>query len=34
MDVKELLAGSEKKMKDRIEYARHAFATIRTGRAS
>ena len=32
--VKDLLASTEKKMKDRIEFARHSLATIRTGRAS
>jgi|SRR5882724_3843843 len=32
--LKDLLASTEKKMKDRLEFARHALATIRTGRAS
>ncbi len=32
--LKELVASTEKKMKERIEFARHALATIRTGRAS
>jgi len=32
--LKDLLASTEKKMKDRVEHARHTLATIRTGRAS
>src|SRR5882672_2176340 len=32
--LKDLLATTEKKMKERVEFARHALATIRTGRAS
>jgi ribosome recycling factor len=32
--LKDLLASTEKKMKDRVEFARHALSTIRTGRAS
>ena len=32
--LKDLLASTEKKMKERVEFARHALATIRTGRAS
>src|SRR6266853_2737718 len=32
--LKELLASTEKKMKERVEFARHSLATIRTGRAS
>ncbi len=32
--IKELLASTEKKMKERVDYARHSLATIRTGRAS
>jgi ribosome recycling factor len=32
--TKELLSSTEKKMKERVEYLRHALATVRTGRAS
>jgi ribosome recycling factor len=32
--MKELIGSTEKKMKDRVEYAKHALAAIRTGRAS
>ena len=32
--LKDLLATTEKKMKERVEFSRHALATIRTGRAS
>jgi len=34
MTLKDLIAQTEKKMKDRVEHLRHALATIRTGRAS
>jgi ribosome recycling factor len=32
--IKELLASTEKKMKERVDHARHSLATVRTGRAS
>jgi len=32
--LKDLLASTEQKMKERVEFARHALATVRTGRAS
>jgi ribosome recycling factor len=32
--LKDLLASTEKKMKERVEFARHSLSTIRTGRAS
>ena len=32
--TKELITGTEKKMKERLEFLKHALATVRTGRAS